>query len=132
MEENLMDKIQDLLSDPESMQQISELAQMLQPGSESPEKSTPSYGAELTKPHRETNTSGGAASMGGIDAGMLMQMGELMRSTGNSDKNTALLLALRPHLGEQRQQRIDKALRLLKLWAVFQTMQKTGMLQQLL
>lgn len=124
MEENLMGKIQELLSDPESMQQISELAQMFQA-----ESAPPSADTSTGSPQQDVPP---ALPLGGIDPGMLMKMGELMRNSGGSDKNTALLMALRPHLGEQRQQRIDKALRLMKLWAVFQTMQKTGMLQQLL
>lgn len=124
MDENMMSKIQEVLSDPESMQQIAELAQMFQHG-------TPNSIPE----EQETSAAGtlpavSSPEMPPFDMGMLMKMGELMKNTGN-DKNTALLLALRPHFGERRQQRIDKAIRLMKLWAVFQTMQKTGMLQQL-
>lgn len=126
-----MGKLQELLSDPESMQQISELAQMFGgSGGVPPTNGNLGDDAPTFAPQSHWEADGGAGTA--LDPGMLMKMGELMRNSGGSDKNTALLMALRPHLGEQRQQRIDKALRLMKLWAVFQTMQKTGMLQQLL
>lgn len=123
MDENLMGKIQEVLSDPESMQQISELAAMLQGSGGNEGGETP-----VSAPANETPP---VPLLGGIEPSMLLKMGELLRNSGDSDKNTALLMALRPHLGTQRQQRVDKALRLMKLWVVFQTMQKTGMLQQL-
>ena len=53
--ENLLDKMQELLSDPESMKQISELAQMFKSGefnspeenSSSPEQSAPEVSTEM-------------------------------------------------------------------------------------
>lgn len=114
MDENLQDKIQNILSDPESMQQLSELAQMFQGSS------------------TEQSASAPAPLSGMPDAAMLMKLGEMMQGTASDDKNTALLQALKPHLSEQRRRRADKAMRLLRLWAVFQTMQKSGMLQELL
>lgn len=109
---DIQDKLQGILSDPESMQQLSELAQMLQ-------------GSENTTPEIPETT-------GLPDAAMLMKLGELMQGGGSDDKNTALLRALRPHLGERRQQRLDKALRLMQLWSMMKTMQKSGILQELL
>ncbi len=114
----VQDKLQSILSDPESMQQLSELAQMLQSSESTP--STPA--AEESAP----------AVTGLPDAAMLMKLGKLMQTSGSDDKNTALLRALRPHLGERRQHRLDKALRLMQLWAMMQTMQKSGVLQELL
>lgn len=114
MDENLQDKIQSVLSDPESMQQLSELASMLR--SESPSQGEPPPGELPAMP----------------DAAMLMKLGQMMQGASADDKNTALLRALRPHLSEARQLRVDKAVRLLRLWAVFRTMQSSGMLQELL
>ena len=104
----MQDKIQSILADPESMQQLSELAQMLQGG----------------------DAPAGQNAPGMPDAAMLMKVGELLQHN-QDDKNTALLRALRPHLSEERQRKTDKALRLLRLWAVFRMMQSSGMLQEL-
>ncbi|MCR4644592.1 MAG: hypothetical protein K5695_04175 [Oscillospiraceae bacterium] len=107
MDGEMQDKIRSVLSDPESMQQLSELAQMLQ-GGDAPAPAMPD---------------------GMPDAAMLMKLGELLKQDAD-DKNAALLRAIRPHLSEERQRRTDQALRLLRLWAVFRTMQRTGMLQE--
>ena len=109
---DMLEKVQEILSDPESMKQISELAQMLQTENESPVPSSP----QDEPPKMST------------DMSALLQMTELFQNQ-KSDKNTALLLALRPHLGERRQKRVDQAVRMLRLWEVWQTLQKTGMLQ---
>ena len=111
---DMLEKVQEILSDPESMKQISELAQMLQTENESPVPALPHDEPPKMQP----------------DMSALLQMGELLKSQ-KSDKNTALLLALRPHLGENRQKRVDQAVRMLRLWEVWQTLQKTGMLQNL-
>ena len=111
MDEGMQDKIQSILSDPESMQQLSELAQMLQGGDASAAQS--------------------AVPEGMPDAAMLMKVGELLQHS-QDDKNAALLRALRPHLSKERQRKTDKALRLLRLWAVFRMMQSSGMLQEIL
>mgnify|MGYP007070078495 CR=1 FL=1 len=112
---DMLEKVQEILSDPESMKQISELAQMLQTENEPPVPSSPQ-----DEPPKMP-----------ADMSALLQMTELFQNQ-KSDKNTALLLALRPHLGERRQKRVDQAVRMLRLWEVWQTLQKTGMLQNLL
>lgn len=117
--ENLLGKMQELLSDPESMKQISELAQMFKSGDlENPPQDSPP-----PESPPETNPSG-------FDPGMLLKVGELFNQ--QEDKNTALLLALRPHLGQTRQLKIDKAIRMLKLWHIWKQLQASGMLQNLL
>ncbi len=114
--ENLLGRMQELLSDPESMKQISELAQMFKSG----EFDTP---AQQEAPAPDAGLA--------IDPGMLLKAGELFRQQ-EDDKNTALLLALRPHLGQPRQQRLDKAVRMLKIWHIWKQLQESGMLRNLL
>ena len=109
--EDLLGRMQELLSDPESMKQISELAQMFK--SEEPE-------APVSAPPSD-----------GLDPGMLLKAGEMFRQM-KPDKNTALLLALRPHLGYERQEKLDKAVKILKLWNIWKQMQETGMPRNLL
>lgn len=116
--DDLNGKIQELLSDPESMQQISELAAMFQGGGDA--------GAQPTVP--------AAPSPGGelFDPAMLMKLSELMRTQSQPDNNAALLLALKPHLGAQRQSRVDKALRLLRLYSMWKAAKASGMLENLI
>lgn len=106
-------KLQSLLSDPESMQQLSELSSMLQ--GEQPHEGAESAGSPLP-----------------FDPAMLTKLTGLMQTQSTPDKNAALLLALKPHLGERRQLRVDKAVKLLRLYSMWKTAQASGMLKDLL
>ncbi len=117
--DDLFGKMQELLSDPESMKQIAELAQML----ESETASAPPPAEDCPPPE-----SGGLP----FDPLMLLKIGEMMNSMQNPDENTALLLALRPHLKAERQERVDRAVKILKLLHVYSTLKESGMLQNFL
>ena len=110
-----MEKMQSLLSDPESMQQLQELAQMLQADS----------GQESTE---QTDA---AASGGGLDLGALMKVSQLMGSA-KEDSDAALLLALKPHLREERQKKVEKAVKMLKLLSIWSMLKESGMLKDFL
>ncbi|MBR2086158.1 MAG: hypothetical protein IJ906_03310 [Oscillospiraceae bacterium] len=115
--DDLTGKMQALLSDPESMQQLSELAAMFQGGTSTPESAAPAP------------TDG---STGGFDPQLLMRLSQLMQSQQEPDQNTALLLALKPYLGQRRQYRTDKAIRLLRLYSLWKIARQTGMLNDLI
>jgi hypothetical protein len=66
------------------------------------------------------------------DPAMFLKIGQLLNNAQQPDQNTALLLALRPHLGEKRQERVDRAVKLLRLLTVFHELQDSGMLQNLI
>ncbi|MCM1577859.1 MAG: hypothetical protein NC078_03565 [Ruminococcus sp.] len=135
-----------VLGDPESMQQIKELAQML---SEQTNGDSPSAGLPEDHPDNDSaqtsdssQTAGsqsgsldglnGLFGAGGIDLNTIMNIGKVLSAAGGEDKNTALLLALKPHLSEQRQQRADKAVKMLKMYSIFLALKDSGMLGQLL
>lgn len=118
--DDLFGKMQELLSDPESMKQISELAQMLQSDMDAPSAPPP---ADMEAADQRNPA---------FDPMLLLKIGELMNSTQKPDENTALLLALRPHLKAQRQERVDKAVRLLRMMHIFSSLKESGMLQNLL
>lgn len=106
--DDAMSKIGELLSDEESVKQLSELAQMFM---------------------GEMNGEGEASADGGLD---FTKLAGIMGAVSGSDKNTELLLALKPHLTERRQERIDKAIKLLKLLAVWDVLKDSGMLGELI
>ena len=114
-----MEKMQSLLSDPESMQQLQELAQMLQADS----------GQESTE--TESAPTATAASGGGLDLGALMKVSQLMGSA-KEDSDAALLLALKPHLREERQKKVEKAVKMLKLLSIWSMLKESGMLKDFL
>ena len=56
---------------------------------------------------------------------------QLIGAFSASDKNCDLLKALRPHLSHEKQQKLDRAVKLLKLYNVFTAMRENGMLNDL-
>ena len=119
-----MEKMQSLLSDPESMQQLQELAQMLQ--ADSGQESTETESAPTA-----TEQTDAAASGGGLDLGALMKVSRLMGSA-KEDSDAALLLALKPHLREERQKKVEKAVKMLKLLSIWSMLKESGMLKDFL
>ncbi len=122
--DDLFGKMQSILSNPESMQQIQELAKLFGAGEEQ-------NGETAEHPEESSEACAEEESGGGIDLGMLMQLSSLMGSTGQ-DEDTALLLALKPHLKEERQKKVDRALKLMKLMTVWKTLKETGLLKDFL
>lgn len=120
-----MEKIGKLLSDEESMKQLSELAQLLMNETKSSESEKDSDNTE----NSECNENGDGSFP---DISSIMKIAQLMGTFSQNDKNTNLLLALRPHLKEERQQKVDKAIKLLKIMTVWSTAKETGLLNDIL
>ena len=126
--EDMNDMLGSLLSDPESMQQIKELADMLKSEMPSDGKSGESG----------QNSQGGfdfgslAGLMGGqFDPNMLTAVSKVLAAMNGEDKNRALLMALRPHLSGDKQERVDKAVRMLKLYSAANALKESGLLGSL-
>lgn len=126
--DDMLGKMGAILSDPESLQQLQELAQMLQQDGDS-ESSHENAPSEEKKPSESDAKENG--DNGGFDFSMLLRVQELMGTMQNNDDDTKLLLALRPHLKEQRQKKVDQAVKMLKLYAVFSAVKENGLLQEL-
>jgi len=130
--EDLASKLSSLLESPEGLERVKSLAGMLT-------QSGASSAPEEEKPRAES----GAGGLGGVlsaltgsdgapsagDMQMMMKMlGLLRRFNTSDDKNTRLLLALRPHLSEERQRRVDTALQIIKLLSVMPLLTEGGIL----
>jgi len=106
-------KISELLADEESLRQLRELAQMF----------AEENGGDGSSPPPD-----GAAP----DIGSLMKLAGIAGNAGKSDSSTELLLALKPHLGRERQERVDKAVKLLRLLAIWEMAKESGLLNDML
>ena len=113
--DDIMGKISELLSDEESVRQLSELAQMLVSDSEKSEEKD-----EGAVPEEQP------------DIASMLKLTSLIGEASKQDRNTDLLLALKPHLGEEKQKRVDKAIKLLKLLAIWNIAKESGLLQELI
>ncbi|MDE6500891.1 MAG: hypothetical protein K2L10_02235 [Ruminococcus sp.] len=122
--EDTMEKIGKLLSDEESVKQLSELAQLLM-NNDSSGENVPAEKKNCTVSDNNNNNNM-------PDIAKIMQLTELMGTFSQNDRNTDLLLALRPHLKEERQQRVDKAIKMLRLFAVWNVAKESGLLNDII
>lgn len=111
-----MERISELLADEESVKQLSELAQMLvsEDGSASDTDNAEKQSDEQP------------------DLGAVLKLTSLVGAASNDNKNTDLLRALKPHLSADKQKRVDKAIKLMKLLAMWNIAKDSGLLQELI
>ena len=115
------EKLNALLSDPDRMAQIMQMAQSLSGAAAPPPPAPPPPAPPPTRP--ETNPASPVGTdflsslTGGIDPQLLTRLLPLARELGSDSGSgaRALLYALRPYLKQERQERVERALQLAKL-----------------
>ncbi len=128
------DKLNSILSNPDAMSQIMQLAQSLggggqtaapsppQPDSPGPQRA-PSWGPP--PPQAPPPPTGGGGDLlssllggGGLDPGLLSRLLPLIQELGGQRESNArnLLYALRPYLRSDRQEKVERALQLARLF----------------
>lgn len=130
--EGLAEKLNEILSSPEGQEQLKSIAAMLgggDNGQSAPDLSGLFGGAPQESPPQE---SAGNDGMPQLDMATLMSIQNMVKSMNVNDKNTQLLLALKPQLGERRRQRVDNAVKMLKLLALLPMLKQSGILSGLI
>lgn len=123
------DKLNELLSNPDSMAQIMRLAQSLSGetgggGDPEPPQSPPqTRQASQDRHHQGPPPENGGGDLlsgltGGLDPKLLMRLLPLVQELGSQqDSNArALVYALRPYLKPERQEKVERALQLARLF----------------
>ncbi len=118
------DKLNALLSDPGKMAQIMQMAQSISGGEESSSGGSPPPSApqppQQAAPHQPPPSGTDLLSSlgGGLDPKLLMRLLPLIQELGGQqDSNArALLYALRPYLKPERQEKVERALQLARLF----------------
>lgn len=137
--DDLSEKLNELLSDEESMKQIKELAELLSGAASDPDNTNGNTeGSEAADKQSGIDISqllgaftGNADNNGsGIDLNMIMSLMGLIQN-GTEDKNRDFLLALRPLLSTDKQAKLDKAVKLLRIYGIYNTLKQSGMLNDL-
>ena len=117
--EDMAAKIQEILSDEESMKQISELAQMFSSsGSDDSGENTDSENASAVKSDD---------MFSGFDFSKLMMLQNVMGNAQN-DQTSRFLVALRPLLKEERREKVDRAVKMLRIFAAWEVLKESGVL----
>ena len=128
-----MNKIQNVLNDEESMKQIKELADMLTAdnggqGEQGGQSEAPQSPRNMDFSQLLQSKPVQATQAGGLDIAKLMKIQSIMQSASKPDKNIQLLLALRPLLKEENQAKIDRLIKIFKLFAVYPALKESGLL----
>lgn len=120
------DKLNSILSDPEAMAKIAQLAQSLSgaagetPGTGAPSSPPPAGGPPPGQGDDRSPPPGGGSSAGGLDPDLLFRFLPLLRELNSSQDSNArqLLYALRPYLKPERQVKVERALQLARLFRI--------------
>ncbi|MDR1754016.1 MAG: hypothetical protein LBR74_03810 [Eubacterium sp.] len=67
----------------------------------------------------------------GFDLDMLMKMSEMLVKFKQSDKNTDLLVALKPHLRPENRDKIDTAIRLVRIMGLLPFIKDMGLMDKI-
>ena len=137
--QDLMSKLQSVLGDEQSMKQLSEIASALsseQPQTDKPQESStqPDFSQLLgslglssdKQPPPQPQPQQSANNQ--LDVSKLLALQTIMQSANKQDKNIDLLLALRPLLKEENQVKIDRLVKIFKLFAVYPALKESGLL----
>lgn len=66
-----------------------------------------------------------------IDIDKLLKLTEILSKLGENDKNTDLLIALKPYLKEENRAKIDSAVKLIRLASILPYLKDSGILGNL-
>ena len=125
--EDLSSKISEILSDPQALQQIKGLGEML--GLSNTPKTAPKA------PQTPQNSDNMLSSLtGGLSPDMLSlvsKIAPIMSNFNKEDDTTRLLLALRPFLSDDRKRKLDEASKLLKMMKLLPLIKETQIFDSL-
>lgn len=116
------DKLNSILSNPDAMSQIMQLAQSLSGGSGAEQQAAPAPSPPLPRQAPPAPPAGGgdllSSLTGGMDPGLLARLLPVIQELGSQHDSNArqLLYALRPYLKEERQEKVERALQLARLF----------------
>lgn len=117
----LQDKITEIMSDPQAMENLKSMANELFGSGES-------GGASAAAPPAAPD---GGGLLDGIDPAALLSVVGSLKHSGDDDR-TRLLCALKPYLSERRRARVDGAIKILKLLSILPVLKEQGILNNLL
>ena len=109
---DLQDKLNQILQNPEAMKQVQSLGAQL----------------GLTGEQKKPPENNLMSVLGGDDTiGTIAKFAPLLSSLNNSDDTTRLLDSLRPFLSHERQEKLDKAEKMLKLFRLMPLLRENGL-----
>lgn len=116
--DDLSEMLAGILNDPESLEQVRQMAENLM--GNSGEKENKSSSADISSLF-------GDAGLDMAQMGTIMNILSQLKSKG-SDSRAQLLLALKPHLSPPKREKVDTAVKLLKIIDILPLLKDSGIL----
>ena len=113
--DDFSDRLEQLLSDPQALSRLGELAAGLGLGQPPPQQPS---GDPAPAPHPfglPDGKSSGSTATPAIDPALLGRIAQVVSSLSAPDRNTRLLMALQPFCGEHRRKKVEEAAQLLRI-----------------
>ena len=102
MDGELGERLQQILSDPAQMEKLGEMAKnILGQTPSSAESASPAFGE--------------SAPPNGPDARLLSALGKAFAGAGDKSRSTALLVAMRPYMKPEKQEKLDRAMQIARM-----------------
>lgn len=113
--DDLGEKLAGLLNDPQTMERVRKMAENIL-GENEPEKENTNQMSDL------------GSMLGADEMGAIISIISKLKNSGN-DHRTQLLVALKPHLSEPRREKVDTAIKILKVLEILPLMKDSGILK---
>ncbi len=112
--DDLNQKLAGILNDPESMNRIKEMAESILSKPESPKEDDSVFG-----------------TLDGAELSNIMSIVSKLNQK-NEDARTSLLSALKPHLSEPKREKVDTAIKILRLLDLLPLLKESGILGKII
>lgn len=115
--DELSEKLAGLLNDPDTMERVRKMAENILGGEQEP------------PPQQQSNPLQNIGSMLGADEmqSIISIIGRL--NSSGTDNRTQLLNALKPHLSEPRREKVDTAIKILRMIEILPLLKDSGLLK---
>lgn len=129
--EDIMQKLQGILSTKDGQDQLKNIASMFSQNNNEPEPPV-----NNAKVENNINAENQDNPLGSFDLNSLLKLQQVFSTMNVKDKNTELLLALKPHFSAERAGKVDKAISMMRLFSMAPTilpmLKDSGILQGIL
>lgn len=129
--ENISDKLQALLSDEEGIKQLQSLYEILS-GEKKNDKEEDVSESENISVEDSSCTENAESQEDDFDFSTFFRLQSLLDAGNTENKNTALIVALKPYLSQERQMRADKAIKILNIIEAAAVLRESGLLNNIL
>ncbi len=114
--DELSEKLSEILSDPESMNRVRAMAESLLSGPE-----------EKKQGGEQTGLLSAVEGIGADDMQRLIKIFSRLNSA-EKDSRSELLLALKPHLSDEKKKKVDSAVKILKILELWPLIKDSGLI----